>query len=62
MAKKDLIPMSKRTKEEVKQIASRGGINSGVARKKKKELKERFKLGLEIFTELKARELKIKWK
>jgi hypothetical protein len=59
MAQKDLIPMSKRTKEEVKAIASRGGIKSGVARKKKKELKERFKLGLEIFTELKARELKL---
>ena len=59
MAQSDLIPMSKRTKEEVKAIASRGGIKSGVARKKKKELKERFKLGLEIFTELKARELKL---
>ena len=59
MAQKDLIPMSKRTKEEVKAIARRGGIKSGVARKKKKELKERFKLGLEIFTELKARELKL---
>lgn len=59
MAQKDLIPMNKRSKEEVKRISSNGGIKSGVARKKKKELKERFKLGLEIFTELKARELKL---
>ena len=59
MAQKDLIPMNKRTKEKQKEIAKMGGIKSGVARKKKKELKERFKLGLEIFTELKARELKL---
>lgn len=58
MAEKDLIPMNKRSKEEVKQIAAKGGVNSGIARKKKKELKERFKLGLEIFTKLKADELK----
>lgn len=58
MAEKDLIPMNKRSKEEVKQIAAKGGVNSGIARKKKKELKDRFKLGLEIFTKLKADELK----
>jgi len=58
MAEKDLIPMNKRTKEEQKRIATQGGISSGIARKKKKELKERFKLGLEIFTKLKADELK----
>ena len=59
MARKDLVPMSKRSKEEVKNIASKGGIKSGKVRRRKKELKERFKLGLEIFTELKARELKL---
>jgi hypothetical protein len=59
MAQKDLIPMNKRSKEEVKRISSNGGIKSGEVRKRKKELKERFKLGLEIFTELKARELKL---
>jgi len=58
MAEKDLIPMNKRTKEEQERIATQGGISSGIARKKKKELKERFKLGLEIFTKLKADELK----
>ena len=59
MAKKDLIPMNKRSKEEVKRIASNGGIKSGEARRHKRDLKERFKLGLEIFTELKVRELKL---
>lgn len=59
MARKDLIPMNKRTKEKQKEIAKMGGIKSGESRKRKKELKERFKLGLEIFTELKARELKL---
>ncbi len=59
MAQKDLIPMNKRTKEKQKEIAKMGGIKSGESRKRKKELKERFKLGLEIFTELKARELKL---
>jgi len=58
MAQKDLIPMNKRTVEQQKKIAKMGGIKSGESRKKKKELKEKFKLGLEIFTELKARELK----
>jgi hypothetical protein len=59
MAQKDLIPLNKRTKEKQKEIAKMGGIKSGESRKRKKELKERFKLGLEIFTELKARELKL---
>jgi hypothetical protein len=59
MAQKDLIPMNKRTKEKQKEIAKMGGIKSGEVRKRKKELKERFKLGLEIFTELKARDLKL---
>jgi len=59
MARKDLISMDKRTKEEVKAIARNGGIKSGEARRKKRDLKERFKMGLEIFTQLKARELKL---
>ena len=59
MARKDLISMDKRTKEKQKEIAKMGGIKSGEVRRKKRDLKERFKLGLEIFTELKARELKL---
>lgn len=58
MSKEDLIPMNKRTKQEQKEIATKGGLKSGEVRKKKKELKERFKLGLEIFTKLKADQFK----
>lgn len=40
MAQKDLIPMSERSKEEVKEIARRGGINSGKTRRNKAMLKD----------------------
>ena len=40
MAQKDLIPMSERTKDEVKAIASKGGINSGKSRRNKALLKD----------------------
>lgn len=58
MARKDLIPLNMRTKEEQKKIVTKGGIKSGEARRRKRDLKERFKLGLEIFTELKVKKLK----
>lgn len=37
---KNLKPMSERSKEEVKKIASKGGVNSGKARRKKADLKK----------------------
>jgi hypothetical protein len=40
MAKEDLIPMSMRSKEEVKEIARKGGINSGKTRRNKALLKD----------------------
>lgn len=40
MAQKDLIPLNQRTKEEVKEIARKGGINSGKARRNKAMLKD----------------------
>ena len=40
MAREDLIPLDKRTKEEQKEIARKGGIASGEARRKKKTLRE----------------------
>lgn len=40
MAKEDLIPMNMRSKEEVKEIARRGGINSGKTRRNKAKLKD----------------------
>lgn len=39
MAEKDLIPMNQRTKDEVKKITRKGGINSGRSRRNKKTLK-----------------------
>ena len=39
MAKKDLIPLNQRTKEEQKRIATMGGIASGKVRKEKATMK-----------------------
>lgn len=47
MSQKDLIPQSKRTKEEQKEIARQGGIASGKARAKKKMLRECLEILLE---------------
>lgn len=47
MAQKDLIPMSERSKEEVKAIASKGGVNSGKARRNKAMLKDCINILLE---------------
>lgn len=47
MAQSDLIPMSSRTPEEVKRMASKGGINSGKTRRNKKLLKDCLNILLE---------------
>lgn len=47
MAKEDLIPMSKRSKEEVKEIARRGGINSGKTRRNKALLRDCLEILME---------------
>ena len=39
MAKKDLMPLNKRTKDEQKKITQKGGIESGKARRQKKALR-----------------------
>ena len=36
----NLIPVTQRTKEEARQISTNGGVASGIARRKKKELRE----------------------
>lgn len=48
MSKKDLIPTSLRSKDEAKEIGRKGGIASGVSRRKAKAGKElvRYLLGL----------------
>lgn len=64
MAKKDLIPMSQRSKEEVKKIASKGGVNSGKTRRMKKTMRESAQMVLALKTpdaiKKKLRELGIK--
>jgi hypothetical protein len=46
-ANDNLIPQNKRTKEEQREIARKGGIASGKARKERKTLKEELLLLLE---------------
>lgn len=48
MAQEDLIPLSERTKEEQKVITTQGGIASGIARRKKKTMKEQAQLLLSL--------------
>lgn len=43
----NLIPMSERSKKEVREIATRGGINSGKARREKATMKETLRQMLE---------------
>lgn len=43
----NLIPMSERTKEEVREIATKGGINSGESRRLKKTMREVLQAMLE---------------
>jgi len=52
MARKDLIPVTERTKEEAKRISRKGGIASGKARRRKRDLKEALKALLD--TEVKG--------
>lgn len=40
MGKENLIPITQRSKEEARKISQKGGIASGIARKKKKKLKD----------------------
>lgn len=47
----NLKPQNKRTKEEQREIATKGGIASGKARKKRKEFKEALKTALTVVME-----------
>lgn len=44
----NLIPMSERSKEEVRELARRGGINSGKTRKAKKTLSDKMNMLLDL--------------
>ena len=48
MARDDLIPFNRRTKEEQRKIASEGGKASGAARRRKRNLKEAADLFLSL--------------
>jgi hypothetical protein len=56
MAQKDLIPI--RTKDEAIRIGSMGGKKSGEARRKKRDLKQCFEIGLEFLTKKTSNEFK----
>lgn len=44
MAKEDLIPMNKRTEAEQKEIATKGGVASGVARREKATMRKTLEM------------------
>ena len=48
MNEDNLIPMSERSKNEVRELARKGGIASGESRRRKKTLKEQFDLLLSL--------------
>lgn len=48
MSREDLIPFNERTEDEQKEIARKGGVASGVARRRKKSLKEAADLYLSL--------------
>lgn len=48
MSREDLIPFSERTEDEQKEIARKGGIASGAARRRKRSLKEAADLYLSL--------------
>ena len=48
MAREDLVSLADRTKEEQQKIATKGGIASGKARRKKKEQKKNIACALEL--------------
>ena len=56
MAQEDLIPMSKRTKEEQKKIATKGGIASGKARRRKRNMKDAIDMLLSNPCDLKSKD------
>jgi len=51
--KENLIPMNERTKDEVREIATMGGIASGKARKEKATMKKTLEMMLDIVPNIK---------
>lgn len=55
MGNKNLIPNSDRTPEELRAMTTKGGIQSGIARRKKRDLKKRIAATWELATEMKKK-------
>ena len=58
----NLIPMSERSKEEVREIASKGGINSGIARREKATMRETLKQMLEEIADIEGNDNKLTYR
>ena len=59
MAKKDLVPLNKRTKDEQKKITSKGGIASGKSRRRKKALRTALKEAVSLTLKELPRDLRV---
>lgn len=58
----NLIPMSERSKEEVREIARKGGINSGETRRKKKTMRETLEMMLEEVADIEGNKNKLTYR
>lgn len=58
----NLIPMSERSKEEVRAIARKGGINSGETRRKKKTMRETLEMMLEEVADIEGNKNKLTYR
>lgn len=59
---KNLIPMNERTEREQKEIATKGGIASGVVRKQKATMKETLKQMLEEVADIEGNDNKLTYR
>jgi hypothetical protein len=53
---KNLIPLNRKSKEEVKRIARNGGIASGIAKRKRKAAREQIINAIDILTDRKLKD------
>lgn len=59
---KNLIPLNERTKEEQKEITTKGGIASGIVRKQKATMKETLKQMLEEVADIEGNDSKLTYR
>lgn len=58
----NLIPMSERSKDEVREIASRGGVNSGIVRKEKATMKKTLEMLVDEIAKVDGNDDKLTYK